>query len=493
MINLLVVIAYVVATLAVGWWGMRRTKTVDDFFLGGRNLGPWLSAFAYGTTYFSAVLFIGYAGKLGWGFGLYTMFIVLGNAFIGCYLAWHILASRTRAMTGRLNARTMPEFLEARYESRFLKILAALVIFVFLVPYTASVYMGLSYLFEINMHIPYEWALGFMALLTGVYLIMGGYLALAVTDLIRGVIEFVGVAIMVTYLTGKAGGFLSAISKLAKPEHAPALYAPGPIPGWLTLLALVCITSFGPWALPQMVQKFYSIKSEAHVRATKIMVTIFALVMSFGAYFTGALTRLFYDKLPVPKIDQLMPHFLTEHTPPVVAIIILLLVFSASMSSLSSLVLVSSSAIAIDLYGGVLRPNASRNSVLMWMRVLCGVFVGCSLAIALIQPTFIVNLMIISWGVLSGAFLAPLLYGLFWKNATKAGATTAMIVGITVAVVLYWKLGEKGVPVAGMLAMIIPCFVLPAVSAITTPPSKATLAQAFGTDQSEVSNGAEQA
>src|SRR5512135_3405119 len=129
-----IVVAYVLVMLAVGYWCMKRTKSVGDFFLGGRTLGPWMSAFAYGTTYFSAVLFIGYAGKLGWGFGLQTMWIVLGNTLVGALLAWWVLARPTRRMTARLNALTMPEFLRARYQSKGLQIVSALVVFVFLVP-----------------------------------------------------------------------------------------------------------------------------------------------------------------------------------------------------------------------------------------------------------------------------------------------------------------------------------------------------------------------
>ncbi|MGA2107957.1 MAG: sodium:solute symporter, partial [Syntrophorhabdales bacterium] len=93
------VVLYVFVMLAVGYWCMQRTKNVGDFFLGGRTLGPWMSAFAYGTTYFSAVLFIGYAGRLGWGFGIQTMWIVIGNTFVGTFLAWYVLAGRTRDMT----------------------------------------------------------------------------------------------------------------------------------------------------------------------------------------------------------------------------------------------------------------------------------------------------------------------------------------------------------------------------------------------------------
>jgi solute:Na+ symporter, SSS family len=486
MLKLIVVVLYVAVMLLVGYLCMRKTRTVSDFFLGGRSLGPWLSAFAYGTTYFSAVLFIGYAGKLGWGFGLHTMWIVVGNAFVGCFLAWRILGGRTRAMTGRLNAMTMPEFLAARYDSQFLKLVAALVIFCFLVPYSASVYTGLSLLFQKNMDIPYGTALAFMAVLTGVYLMMGGYFALVWTDLIRGILEIAGVVIMVVYLTSQQGGFISATGKLMNPDFAPGLKAAPGIPGWLTLLSLVMITSFGPWALPQMVQKFYSIKSQRDIRATMIVAAIFAIVMAFGAYFTGALTHLFYAK-PPGKIDELMPTFLTEHTPQWVSLIILLLVFSASMSSLSSLVLVSSSAIAMDLYGGIINRKCDKKTIMLMMRLLCGVFVAVSLYIALKKPTTIVNLMVISWGALSGSFLAPYVYGLFWKRATKTAAIVSMFSGLAISVGLYVKWGEKGIPLAGAIAMVTPVVIMPIVSLLTTPPHQDLIDAAFKPQTSEAS------
>lgn len=485
-VGVIIVSLYVLSMLGVGFWAMKKTKSVGDFFLGGRSIGPWMSAFAYGTSYFSAVLFIGYAGSLGWGFGIHTMWIVLGNAIVGSLLAWWILGSRTRTMTARLNSMTMPDFLSARFNCRSLKMVSALVIFIFLVPYSASVYTGLSYLFEKTLNVPYEYALGFLAALTGVYLIMGGYFALTITDLIRGIVELFGVVIMVIFLASQVGGFGTATHELLKPENAPALQAtPAGFPGWVTLLALVVVTSFGPWGLPQMVQKFYSIKSEAYIKSAMIMCTIFSLLMSFGAYYTGALTHLFVgqdavmaDLVANKHLDQLIPAFITNHTPPSIFLVILILVFSASMSSLSSLVLVSSSAIAMDLYNDI-RPKASKQSVMTLMRVLCGVFVAASLYIALKKPATIVNLMVISWGVLAGSFAAPYVYGLFWKRTSTAGAVAGFITGLVVAIGLYVAKGKEFVPIAGAVAIILPFIVVPIVSMITKPLPKEIVARAF--------------
>lgn len=496
-----IVVLYVLVMLAVGYVCMRRTKSVGDFFLGGRTLGPWMSAFAYGTTYFSAVLFIGYAGKLGWGFGIHTLWIVLGNTLIGTLLAWKLLAGRTRAMTTRLNAITMPEFLRARYDDKGLQVVSALLMFVFLVPYSASVLMGLSYLFEMTLHISYEHALYFLTALTAVYLVMGGYFAVAVSDFIRGIIEFAGVLVMVYLLAHRpeTGGFLNATSRLlSEPGMSPALEGTKllgagtwlcvSLPGWLTLLALVLITSFGPWALPQMVQKFYSIRRQEDVTRAMVIAGTFSLFMAFGAYYSGALTHLFYGpQLPAelvgpkgPIWDKIMPHFITTSgLPGMLVMVIVLMVFSASMSSLSSLVLVSSSAIAIDLYGAFVDRHANAKQTMLFLRLLCAVFVACSLIIALKRPVFIVNLMIMSWGTLLGVFLAPYLFGLFWRRATRAGVYASMTVGLASACILFSLWGQEGVPLAGAITMFLPLIVMPIVSLATQPPNAVVIAQAF--------------
>ncbi len=501
-----IVVLYVAAMLAIGFVAMRKTRDVNDFFIGGRALGPWMSAFAYGTTYFSAVLFIGYAGKLGWGFGIHTMWIVLGNTVIGTLLAWRLLAGPTREMTARLGAITMPEFLGARYGSKPLQVVAAVVVFVFLVPYSASVLMGLSYLFEMTLHIRYDVALYLLAAVTAVYLTMGGYLAVAVSDFLRGIVEFAGVMLMVYLLANRpeVGGFVAGTRRLL---GDPAVMAPGlvaakvvgagtslavTVPGWMTLAALVLITSFGPWALPQMVQKFYSIRSRADVTRALVIAGTFALFMAFGAYFSGSLTHLYYGpRLPPdlvgpagPIWDKIMPHFITTTgLPTALVMVIVLMVFSASMSSLSSLVLVSSSAISIDVYGAFVDHKRHPQRTVALLRTLCAVFVGLSLAIALAKPAVIVNLMVMSWGTLSGVFLAPYLYGLFWRRTTAAGVWAGVAAGLVSALVLFPLWGADGVPLAGAVTMIVPLAVVPAVSLATGRPDPALVGAAFGDEE----------
>ena len=177
---------YAVAMALIGCLSIGKSKTLDGFLIGGRNIGPWATAFAYGTTYFSAVVFVGYAGQHGWNIGIGSVWIGIGNAVLGCLLSWLLFANRTRKMTKKLDAKTMPEYFGKRYNSKGMKILAAVVIFIFLVPYSAAVYKGLGSLFSAVFPGVETWVwMLIIACLTAVYLVAGGYVATAYTDLVQ--------------------------------------------------------------------------------------------------------------------------------------------------------------------------------------------------------------------------------------------------------------------------------------------------------------------
>ncbi len=481
MIAWILLTVFVAGMVAVGLWGMKKTTTLGDFFLGGRTIGPWMSAFAYGTTYFSAVLFIGFAGKLGWGFGLNCLWIAVGNTIGGALLSWIVLGRRTRVMTHNLSAMTMPEFFQERYGARSLKLLSALVIFIFLVPYSASVFKGLAYLFETNFKINYDLALGMMIAITGIYLVLGGYFAVALTDSIQGIIMLVGAVVMFAIMTGKAGGLGNAIQSIS--QNYAAHVPPAKQPAWWILASLVFMTSFGVWALPQMVQKFYAIKDEKMIVRAAIITTIFAGIVSTIAYFNGALAHHFLEKPLMagnaPDWDRMVPYLLTQHLPEMLMALILLLVLSASMSTLASLVLVSSSAVTVDFYQGHVNPNMSKKDALRLMRAMSIVFIVLSYLVARFEFGFIVTLMSLSWGAVAGAFLAPYLYSLFWKRTTLPGVYAGMFVGLALAIGLFFRLGAALSPVAASIAMIAPLFVVPIVSLLTQPPSAELIDKAF--------------
>ena len=466
---------YALLLVAIAVYSSKKTKNLSDFFLGGRNMGGWMTAFAYGTTYFSAVILVGYAGKVGWGFGLSAVWIGIGNALIGSLLAWVVLAKRTRRITHALNASTMPEFFEKRFNSKAMKITAALLVFIFLVPYSASVYQGLSYLTESVMHIPFFYCMLGMAVLTGLYLVLGGYRATAISDFIQGIIMLGGIVAVIFYVVNnpQVGGISAGLQKLAAID--PKLTAPVGPPGILSLISFVLLTSLGTWGLPHIVHKFYAIRDERAIKRGTIISTVFALIISGGAYFLGVFGRLYLNNT-VPlnaaganDFDRIMPTVFSTALPEIMLGVVLVLVLSASMSTLSSLVLVSSSAISMDLVGGVLFPKMDQKKVNLLMRVFCGVFVLLSFYMAMDKNATIIRLMSISWGTLAGAFLGPFLVGLWLKRASKVAAWAGMAVGFATSMVLnFVKFGPYAfdAPMAGAIAMLAGIAVAFAASAL---------------------------
>jgi len=377
--------------IGVGLYCRKHSTDVDGFVLGGRSVGPWLTAFAYGTSYFSAVVFVGYAGQFGWKYGIAATWAGIGNALIGSLMAWAVLGRRTRVMSQHLNSATMPQFFEARFSSRALKLASSAIIFIFLIPYTASLYNGLSRLFGMAFDIDYSVCVIVMAILTGVYVIAGGYMATAINDFIQGIVMLVGIVAVIAAVLKGHGGLMEAMNGLAEITDPAVSEAPGAFNSFLgpdpvNLLGVVLLTSLGTWGLPQMVQKFYAIKSEKAINKGMIISTVFALVVAGGCYFLGGFGRLFSDKVDLAAggYDSIIPTMLSSLSPFLIAVVVVL-VLSASMSTLSSLVLASSSTLTLDFIKGSIVKNLSEKKQLLIMRILIAVFIAISVVIAIVQ------------------------------------------------------------------------------------------------------------
>ena len=482
-VKILILVVFFTVMILVGVNAKKKVTGVNDFVLGGRKIGPWMAAFSFGTSYFSAVVFIGYAGQFGWKFGIASTWIGIGNALIGSMLAWVILGRRTRVMTNHLSSSTMPDFFGKRYGSKALKIAASAIAFVFLIPYTASVYNGLSKLFGLAFDIPYEAVVIGMAVLTGVYVILGGYMASSMNDFIQGMIMLVGMVAVIASVITKQGGFTEALVKLSNvqsPETAdqPGVFASffGPDPAGL--LSVVILTSLGTWGLPQMVQKFYAIKSEKSIKTGTIVSTFFAIIIGGGSYFMGGFGRLFGGEgasfinaeTGAVAYDGIVPAMLQNSLSDILIGVVVVLVLSASMSTLSALVLTSSSTLTLDLLKDNVIKNMDQKKQMFVMRIMIVFFVVVSVIIALDPPTAIAQLMGISWGALAGAFLAPFLYGLYWKKVTRPAVWASFIASIVITVGnLFVKVTASPI-VAGAAAMIVGLIIVPIVSVITKNP-----------------------
>ena len=494
MLQLIALLLYFAVMVGIGIYCRKHATDVNGFVLGGRSVGPWLTAFAYGTSYFSAVIFVGYAGQFGWKFGIASTWIGIGNAVIGSLMAWVILGRRTRIMTQHLESATMPDFFGKRFQSRGLKIGASAIIFIFLIPYTASLYNGLSRLFGMAFNIDYSVCIILMAVLTAVYVIAGGYMATAINDFIQGLIMLVGIVTVIAAVLNSKGGFMEALNGLAQVEDATVSSTPGVFnsffgPDPLGLMFVVILTSLGTWGLPQMVQKFYAIKDESSIKKGTIISTLFAVVVAGGCYFLGGFGRLFSDQVDVATegYEAIIPAMLSGLSPLLIALVVIL-VLSASMSTLSSLVMASSSTLTIDFLKDTVIKNMSEKKQLLCMRVLIVVFIAISAVLALIQYrssiTFIAQLMGISWGALAGAFLAPFLYGLYWKKTTKAACWVSFLFG-TLLMVGNMLFRSSYPPIlqspinAGAIAMLAGLVLVPLVSLFTKKPDRQLVEETF--------------
>ena len=457
-IKILLTLIFLAVMVGVGIYSRKQARSVDGFVLGGRAVGPWLTAFAFGTSYFSAVVFVGYAGQFGWKYGLSSTWIGIGNAIIGSLLAWIILGRRTKLMTQHIESRTMPDFFGTRFSDQGLRVAASIIAFVFLIPYTAGVYSGISRLFEMGFDIPYEYCVIIMSILTAVYVIIGGYKATAMNDFIQGIIMLFGIVAVIVAVLNAQGGLEIAVEKLGQlpadgaTEPGSGMFATlfGPDP-W-GLFGVVVLTSLGTMGLPQMVGKFYSITDESAIRRGTVISTIFAFIVAGGCYFLGGFGRLYDPVIGANgKIayDSIVPAMLVQLSPALIALVVLL-VLSASMSTLASLVLTSSSTMTLDLIyrdkkslpgeveegtiDDVVAEKIERRKVVV-MRVRIMFFIAISLLIALNPPTFIAQLMGISWGALAGAFLAPFMLGLYWRGVTTASVWACFIWGVGLTVI----------------------------------------------------------
>ena len=490
--KIVMMLVFIGAVVFIGLKTRSQTGSVEGFVLGGRNVGPWLSAFAYGTSYFSAVVFVGYAGQFGWKYGISSTWVGIGNALVGSLLAWIILGRRTRLLTQHLDSATMPDFFAKRFDSSSLKLAASAIIFVFLIPYTASLYNGLSRLF--SMAFPgfsYSACIVVMAVLTAIYVIAGGYLATAINDFIQGLIMLGGLVALIGAVLSSKGGFAAALDGLARVTDPSVTTTPGIFtsffgPDPLSLLFVVILTSLGTWGLPQMVQKFYAIKNEDAIRKGTVISTLFAFVVAGGCYFLGGFGRLFGDRVDVAKegFDAIIPAMLSGLGPGLIALTVIL-VLSASMSTLSSLVMTSSSTLTIDFIRGTIVKDMTQKKQVLCIRVLLVVFIAVSAALALVQYNsknpiaFIAQMMGISWGAMAGSFLAPFLYSLYWKGTTKAACWACFVfaVVLTTANVFGWKPelwpGTKMNPIhSGAIAMLAGFVIVPVVSWLTKAPDR---------------------
>lgn len=469
--KILVTSAFGLMIVIIGILGLRRTRSFSDYFLGGGQVGPIMTAFTYGAAYFSAVLFVGFAGSIGWGFGLSGLWIALTNSFVGVLGVWWLLGWRVKQMSVEYGVQTMPEYFEKRFQSRALKLFSSIAIFVFFIPYSAAVFIGLSYLFKVNFGIDYTVALLLMGGFTALYLVMGGYKSMTMIDVIFGIIMAIGAVVLIGSTINAAGGLGQLTGKLE--AFDPKLTAVVGPPGLWPLFSLVFLTSIAPFAMPQLIQKFYAIRDRKAIRIGMVASTAFSLLIATAAYFTGATCRVFLtpETAPAafnngkPVFDALMPEMFTNVIPHSLSVLMLLLVLAASMSTLAALVLLSSSSVMKDFYAGFINKNVSDKNLTLLMRCCSAFFVMLSVVLAYFKPATIVAILGISWGAIGSAFLGPFVWGMLFTKTNVYGAFGSSILGLAVCLILY--ITGTPSPQAGTIGMLVSLASAPLISMVT--------------------------
>ena len=426
------VAAYIVLMAVVSAVSAKKVTRASDLTVGGRNAGAWLSALSYGTAYFSAVMFVGYAGATGWNFSLYGVLAGLGNAVFGSYLAWKLLARRTRDVSYRLKIKSMPQFFELRYGSKGLRTFSSVIMFIFLIPYSASVYKGLASVCNVVLDIPEMTCMIIIAAVAALLLVFGGYMAQVRADFVQGIIMMFGVALMIFFVVRcDAVGGARGIAEFAENGGLPSLSSSQ----WVSLMATVLMTSFGTWGLPQMVQKYFGIKNDDQAKKGIIISTFFALLVSGGGYFIGSLGHMFFDKMPEGGQDYIVPNMLKSASLPSVLLgVILVLLISASVSTLASISLTAGSIFSLDIIKEKFDKNISDKNLKILIKAVCFLFVVCSFVVAN-TDTPILDMMSYSWGIISGSFMAAYLLPLYCKRINRIGAFASVASGFAIAVV----------------------------------------------------------
>ena len=428
-IYILVLALYMALLLGIGIIASRRMRNSEDFFLGGRSVGPWVTSLSFVAAYFSSVVIIG-GGAFGYQFGMSTLWIGASNVLIGVALVWMVLGRRIRLFTERLGTMTVPGFLAERFKAKEARVLAALVISLFLIIYNVSILKGMGSAFEGLMEIPYIWGVLISGIIIILYVSLGGYLAVVWTGFFQAWVMGLGL-ILLTFAALKAVGGLTAANVALKAMSPGLVNTPGEW-GWAGLISYGMIVSFGVWGMPQLMVRFYSIKSVSVLRVGTVVATIGGS-MAVLPYLNGAIARVLHPELA--NADLAIPTLTKAVLSPWGGAIFLAGVIAAGMSTFASVLIITSGAVVRDVVQKGLGRKISERQVIRYSRLVSALVGVISLAIALRPPALVLVLTAFSWAAIASTCLWPMLFGLYWKRATRWGVLASMGGGLASALI----------------------------------------------------------
>jgi len=449
LIYALILFLYLVSLFVIGVvTSARMRRSAEGFYLGSRSLGPWVTAFSFVAAYFSSVVIIG-GGGFGYKYGMATIWIGASNVLVGTLLAWIVLGKKTRALTARLNSITLPDLFAKRYHSPEVRFYSALVIGIFLVIYSVSVLQGMGHSFAVLMDMPYIYGLLISGVVIILYVALGGYLAVVWTGFLQAWIMIFALVILTVAAISRAGGLNQLFARLSTLDGGRFVQTPGEW-GWAGLLSYSAIVSFGVWGMPQLVSRFYSIKSVKVLKLGTVLATIGAS-MALLPYFNGALTRLFFPNLANP--DQAIPNLVKSTLSPFTGAIFLTGVVAAGMSTFAAVLITAASAIVKDLARDSFGIKLTSEKELLFSRLVAAAIGTVAFIVAIKPPAMILVITGFAWAVIAATTLWPYLFGLYWQRASRPAAFASMLAGSLTA--LLWLALKNPFKIHGFIPGIV--------------------------------------
>ncbi len=498
---LITMIAYMAVVIAIGLFYLKlANKNSENYFLGGRTLGPWVTAMSAEASDMSGWLLMGLPGLAYWSGLADATWTALGLA-VGTYVNWLLVSKRLRRYSVRANnSITLPEFFSNRFreKTKVVSSISALFILIFFAVYASSCFVTCGKLFSTLFGLPYIPMMIIGAVFVFAYTIIGGFLAESASDFMQGVVMFVALVSVVGVSVYMAGGFGAVIDNarsipgffeffgLANPTlgaDGQQLVVDGaPVFGAAKDYGLLSICSMMAWGLgyfgmPQVLLRFMAIREEKELKMSRRIATVWVVISLAVAVFIGIIGRQLFPvaHLTDSSAENIFITLSTSFLPPILAGLVMAGILAATISSSDSYLLIAASAFAKNIYQGVLKKDASDKKVMTMSRLTLIVITLVAIIIALDEQSIIFKIVSFAWAGFGATFGPLMLFSLFWKRTNRAGAIAGMISGA--AMVFIWKLGISKLGGVFAIYELLPAFIVSAivivvVSLCTAPPSK---------------------
>jgi len=508
---LIFLLVYAILFAILGFLGYKKTKTAKDWYIAGGRMGGIVIAFSYGATFISAVALIGFSGiasLLGQG----VLWLAFLNILVGILVAFAFFGIRTRKMGRALEAQTLPGLLANRFQDRWLQGISGAIIAIFMIAYTTAVFLAISSLIEVVFGFPYELSVIAFTVIVGVYVVLGGLLAVMWSHVIQAVTMFIVMIAVYIWTYLKLGGLVAAHEAAAALtlENFVAIGSPAAelAPNGLTsmpplfsvpfmmLLSIIFGVGIGVLAQPQLVQRYLTAKNDRALRKAIPIGGIFILCMTFTAFSIGPLCNVFmvqngwmYPGTP----DKVLPMVIYNLFPEWFVLLFLFAILMAAMSTAAALFHVAGACVGRDLYDKCLKQGSAGKKSMFVTRIATIAIILVTLAFSLKPPDAVAYLCTFFFGMMAGTFLAPYTLTIYWRRITRAGAWASMLGGFISTILwyclIYYKTAPKilGIALNNLIAYLDPIFIaVPlsfilavVVSLFTKPPPKSVIAKAF--------------